>query len=204
MVETAAAPAATVPTAPPLRRAGARTQRCRPRIRQRNTVGDNRFARYQLHRPRGRRCADPRPERVGQVDAGVDHGGPDGADRRQLPARRQAGIRSGRCGGDLVPGGPAAADAQPRRPGSGLGGRVFDQRPRPRGGRVGDRGTGSGAGEATHRSAQRRPDAPRRARGAAGPLTARAHPRRAAGRPGRGEPARACCGCWKTCVAARA
>ena len=91
MVETAAAPAATVPTAPPLRRAGARTQRCRPRIRQRNTVGDNGSARHQLRRPRGRRCADPRPERVGQVDAGVDHGGPDRADRRQLPARRQAG-----------------------------------------------------------------------------------------------------------------
>ena len=125
MVETAAAPAATVPTRAPLRCARARTQRCRTRIRQRNTVGDNGSARHQLHRPRGRRSADPRSERVGQIDAGVDHGGPDGADRRQLPARRQAGLRSSWCGRDLVPGGQAAADAQPRRPGSGLGGWVF-------------------------------------------------------------------------------
>ena len=125
MVETAAAPAATVPTAHHSRRARARTQRRRTRIRQRNTVGDNGFARHQLRRPRGRRRADPRSERVGQVDAGVDHGGPDGADRRQLSARRRAGVRSGWRGGDLVPGGPAAADAQPRGPGNRLGGRVF-------------------------------------------------------------------------------
>ncbi len=50
-------------------------------------------------------------------------------------------------------------------------------RPRPSGRGIGDRGTGSCAGEATHRSAQRRPDAPCGARGTAGSLTARADPR---------------------------
>ena len=48
-----------------------------------------------------------------------------------------------------------------------------------------------GVGEAPHRSAQRRADAPRRAGRTAGPLAARAHPRRAVGRPGCREPARA-------------
>ena len=38
------------PDGSPSGRAGARTQRCRPRIRQRNTVGDNCFARHHLRR----------------------------------------------------------------------------------------------------------------------------------------------------------
>ena len=55
--------------------------------------------------------------------------GPDGSDQRQLPARRRPGVRSGRRRGDFVPGGPAAADAQPRRPGSRFGGGLFAPRP---------------------------------------------------------------------------
>ena len=50
MVETAAAPAATAAIRPPHRRAGARARRVEPRVRQRNTLGDNRFARHQLRR----------------------------------------------------------------------------------------------------------------------------------------------------------
>ena len=74
------------------------------------------FARHQLRRARGRRRADPRPQRVRQVDAGVDHG-------RARPCRPPAaclldGPRSSDqvgARGDLVSGGPAAVDAQPRR-----------------------------------------------------------------------------------------
>ena len=142
-------------------------------------------------------CADPRPERVGQVDAGVDHGGAGRADGRHLPARRQTGIRSGRCGGNLVSGVAAAADAQPRRPGSRVCGRFLGERPRSGGRLAGDGRPRPGAGEATHRSAQRRPDAPRRARRAAGTLTSRDHPRRAAGRSGCREPA------WAAAAAGR-
>ncbi len=35
---------------------------------------DTGFARHQLRRARGRRRADPRPQRVRQIDAGMDHG----------------------------------------------------------------------------------------------------------------------------------
>ena len=136
MVETAPAPAADG-----ARRATTPTRRCSNSRTSSHEYGSGtpwattRFARHQLRRPRGRRRADPRPQRVGQVDPGVDHGGADRADRRQLPARRHAGVRSGWRRGDLVPGGPAAADAQPRRSGNRLGGRVFAPRPRPGGAR---------------------------------------------------------------------
>ena len=90
MVEPAGAPTATAAGGRPLGRCGDRGGRGRTRVRQRNTLGHNRFARCQLRRARGGRAADPRRQRFGQVDAGLDHGGPDRADHRQLPARRQA------------------------------------------------------------------------------------------------------------------
>ena len=52
MVETAARPPPR-PRWPPQRRTGARARRRQPRIRQRNTLGDNRFTRHQLRRARG-------------------------------------------------------------------------------------------------------------------------------------------------------
>ncbi len=191
MVETASAPAATAATQSPVRDAGARTERRGPRVRQRNTLGCNGFAGYQFRRPRRRRRADPRSQRFRQVDAGLDHGRPDGADRAAPACSTVPGLRSGWRRGDLVPGRSAAVDAQPGRSGDRLGGRVLAARPRPGGVGAGHAsGLDAGAGEAAHRSAQRRPDAPRRAGRPARAITARAHPRRATGRPGRGEPAR--------------
>ena len=49
-----------------------RGQRRQPRIQQRDTLGQGRTARRQLRRAPGRRLVDPRRQRVGQVDAGVD------------------------------------------------------------------------------------------------------------------------------------
>ena len=120
----------------------------------------------------------------------------------ELPARRQPGRRSGWRRGDLVPGGAAAADAQPRRPGNCLGRRFSTTTTTARWCAALATGrTRSRARAAPHRSAQRRPDAPRGAGRAARPHAAGADPRRAAGRPGRRQPARACCACSRTCAA---
>ncbi len=70
--------------APAFGGAGAAARRGRPRVRQRNPVGQVRAARYQLRRQRGRRCAHPWRQRVRQVDAGVDHGRIDHAHRGPL------------------------------------------------------------------------------------------------------------------------
>ena len=51
-----------------------RTGGCRPPIRHRDPVGQDRAARRQLRCGAGRRPADPRRQWFGEVDAGVDHG----------------------------------------------------------------------------------------------------------------------------------
>ena len=91
MVETADAPAATVAVGhqhsgvPVLQ-----LDRVSHEYGEWNPVGHIRAERHQLRRQRGRRCAHPRRQRLGQVDVGLDHGRVDDADRGSLPGRRRA------------------------------------------------------------------------------------------------------------------
>ena len=59
-----------------------RADGCRPPIRHRDPVGQDRAARRQLGSRAGRRPVDPRRQWFGEVDAGVDHGRVDDAYER--------------------------------------------------------------------------------------------------------------------------
>src|SRR4029077_13256082 len=95
MVETAAAPAATLPTrhhsdAPVLELYGVGHEYASGTPWATTALRDINFT---VHG--GRRCVDARPDGGGKVTAGWNNGGPDGAARRRLPARRKAGFRPG-------------------------------------------------------------------------------------------------------------
>ena len=187
---------------PPRRAAAAGTRRSRPRVRPRNPLGVNRVARHRPRRPRGRRRADPRPQRFGQVDAGVDHGRADWR-RPPAPACSTASPSSDQVGAvaisfqaarlqlmrgrvDLEIASAAGFDYHDHRPGRGRAGR---RRPGPRAGlRRIDQLSGG--------QMRRVVLAGLLARSAAGARSSTSR------WPGWTPPASAgCCGCWRTCAA---
>ena len=108
--------------------------------------------------------------------------------------------RACRRGGVVVSDGPAAIDAQPRRPGSGFRSGLFAPRRTTASPRHWRRRTGPHAGQAAHRPAQRWPNAPRGAGRTVGVFAAGVDSRRAAGGVGRRQPAGPAAAAGRICV----
>ena len=86
MVETIPVPVATPRDGARVWTGNPRGHRRQPRIQQRDALGQGCAARRQLRGAPGRWLVDPRRQRLGQVDAGVDSRRTDGTDHRLLPA----------------------------------------------------------------------------------------------------------------------